>query len=176
MNPRVRAIFRKILPASLLAALMCSCGIFSPRPSQTPNGNGTTDPLNFSAIGGTQYPFPTLQYEDLFQGDDPIYLDQNSGPQPKTALISRLNQIGNAYPHIQVNWIVTNSIPNSSDDSVTVTVAKYDIILNISTNPSDTADSGHAIFTLVQNAGWHISYWHDYPWQGASFFSPNYSP
>ncbi|MGA3052467.1 MAG: hypothetical protein ABSE00_11205 [Chitinispirillaceae bacterium] len=175
MNPRVRAIFQKILPASLLAALMCSCGIFSPRQSQTPNGNGTTDPLNFSAIGGTQYPFPTLQYEDLFQGDDPIYNDENSRPSTKAALIARLNQIANAYPHIQVNWTVTDWIPNSSDDSVTVNVGKYDIILNTSTNPSDTAGSGTAIFILVQNAGWHISSWTDYPAQGVSFFSPNYN-
>jgi hypothetical protein len=174
MNRRGRAVFRKALPVVLLAALLCSCGIFSRRPSNEPNGNGTTDPLNFSElVAGTPYQFASLQYADLFQNNDSIYFDANSGYSTQEELTNRLSLITNTYPHIHVNWIVGNSIANSPD-SVTVTVAKYDIILNTSTNSSDTADSGHAIFTLVQNAGWHISYWHDYPWQGASFFSPNY--
>ncbi len=177
MKPRRGNNFRRVFPATLLALLVCGCDIFSPRPSQTPKLNTTTDPFDFSAIGGTQYPLATLQYQDLFQGDDPIYFDENSGPSTKAVLIPRLNQIVNAYQHIQVNWTGVTSIVNIPDSLVTVTVGKYDIILNTSTDPTMTAnDSGTATFTLVYSAGWRIGSWKDYPaGQGASFFSPNYS-
>ncbi len=178
MNPALRDMFRKVLPASLLVALVCSCGIFSPRPSQTPNGNSTADPLSFSTLEGTQYTFSSLQFEDLFQGDDPIYFDDNSGPSTKATLIQRLNYItqGKNYPYLKVEWTGLTWTP-LSPDSVTVNVAKYYVFLNNSGAQGSTADdSGNSIFTLVQNSGWHINSWKDFPaGQGASFFSPNYS-
>jgi hypothetical protein len=156
-----------------LAALLCACGIFSPRQSAEPHIGASSDKLSFSTIGGTQYPFSSLQFETLFQGEDPIYIDANSGPQTKTTLIQRLNVIA-ALPNISINWNGGTGVtwtPNN-DTMVTVNVAKYYIK---SGNSPLATDSGSSIFTLVQSSGWHISNWKDFPAAGASFFSPDYS-
>jgi len=176
MYQPLKATLSRLLPALLPVALLCSCGIFTPRQSQTPEGNSTSDPLNFSElVTGTSYQFASLQFENLFAGNDSQYFDYNSGLFTKTALIQRLNQIVTAYNHIQVHWTGITSISNSPD-SVTLTVAKYTIVLNTGNSSSSTAsDSGGPVnFYLVQNSGWHIIFWQENTPKAASasFFSP----
>ncbi len=175
MYARLKALLGAAVGAGVVAALLCSCDIFTPRASKPPVGNDTGDPLNFSElVANTSYQFATLQFSNLFEISDTTYFDNNSGYSPQSTLISRLDQI-TTNTDVQVNWTGILLIVNIPDSLVTVTVGKYQVILDPATNKA-ASDSGTATFTLINNAGWHISNWKDYPaGKSASFFSPNYT-
>ncbi|MBN1130543.1 MAG: hypothetical protein JXA71_16240 [Chitinispirillaceae bacterium] len=147
-----------------------SCGIFTPRDSETPDVSGRVDPLNFAAImGGTGEEFSKLRYEDLFN-DAVVYEDINSGLYAKTQLIQRLQQIRVQYPEIRVQWEPGDQ--SRRNDTIILSDLKYRVFQNgnVSGTPDD---SGSSIFTVVKDWEWYIIQWRDVPGkQEKSFFSP----
>lgn len=158
--------------AAVIAVVMASCGIFSPRDSETPEIPGRLDPLNFKAIlAGTGEQFTKLQYEDLLS-DTLLYEDMNSGPYSKDRLIQRLHYIQQQYLHIQVRWTAGGIWKNSSNDTIILSGLKYSVFLS-GDYYSTPDDSGSSNFTVVKGLEWHISQWYDMPaGSGKSFYSP----
>lgn len=158
----------------ILAAINFSCGVFSPRGSETPELNGKLDPLNFKKImTGTGEQFTKPQYEDYF-ADGEIYEDINSGPSSKDQLKSRLNYIQQQYPNIAVQWTANPGgiWKNNSSDTMVLSGLKYAIYFsgNLGNTPDD---SGSSNITLVKNLEWRIVFWKDMPaGNQKSFFSP----
>jgi len=158
----------------IAAAVLLSCGIFSPRESDPPPPvvPGRSDPLSFSAImSGTDYQFAKLQYEDLFS-EALVYYDINSGSFNRTLVIQQLQLIQRQDTAIVIQW-TTGTINHRPNDSIYLNGLKYKIFINgdITGVPED---SGSSDFVVVrENSDWHICLWRDYPaGQGRSFFSP----
>ena len=164
---------RAAIAAGILFAAV-SCGIFSPRDSETPTAVGRTDPLNFSAImGGTSQAFTRLRYEDLFLDNADVYYDFNSGTFSKTPLIQQLQQIQVQDTLIQVQWHTGDVWKSQGNDTMILSGLKYYIFPNGNTSGAP-ADSGSSNFTVVYNRDWFISQWTDIPARigSKSFFSP----
>ena len=158
-----------------LLLLMASCGIFSPRSSETPEISGRVDPFNFSAImAGMAINFTQLSlsaYENLFV-DAFVYDDFNSGPSSKAPLISKLQTIQTQYENIQVQWGGGQILTSADNDTIYLNSLKYYIFTDGNTNGTP-ADSGSSNFTVVNNQDWLICLWTDIPArQGKSFFAP----
>ena len=167
-----------------LLLLICSCGLFSSRPSEHPSNTTpqNSDPLNFLELtASTQYQFTKLQYEDLFQGPDPIYFDNNSGTSTASQLIQRLRQIVTADPNVEVTWSNTIITTTSSPDTIIIPQAKYYVTyhyVDTIRGGITVYDSGSSLFKIAHDASWHITYWKDVPapaMTGPSFFSPNFA-
>jgi hypothetical protein len=162
--------------AVLQLLLLASCGIFSPRSSETPEVPGRVDPFNFSAImAGTGHTFTQLSlsaYENLFVDHDSVYDDYNSGLYSKAQLISKLQTIQTQYENIQVQWGAGQIWTSADNDTVKLSGLKYYIFTDGNTNGAP-ADSGSSNFTVVNNQDWLICQWTDIPArQGKSFFAP----
>jgi hypothetical protein len=160
--------------AVLVLMIQISCGIFSPRPSETPETSGRTDPLNFAAIMyGTSSAFTKLRYEDLFLDNPDVYFDFNSGLFSKSRLIQKLQQIQILDTLIQVQWKTGEVWKNSGNDTMRLTGLKYYIFPDGNTSGTP-ADSGGSNFTVIYDGDWFISQWTDVPARttGSSFFAP----
>jgi hypothetical protein len=176
VNRMMKAGNSLFICCAILAAINFSCGIFSPRGSETPEPKptGILDPLNFKKImTGTGEQFTKPQYEDYF-ADGEIYEDINSGPSSKDQLKSRLNYIQQQYPKIAVQWTANPGgiWKNNSSDTMVLSGLKYVIYYSgIFGNAPD--DSGSSNFTLAKNLEWRIIFWKDMPASSQkSFFSP----
>jgi len=159
--------------AAVLLQLLVSCGIFSPRDSESPAIGGRTDPLNFAAImGNTGQTFTKLRYEDLFLDNDSVYNDFNSGRYYKTPLIQRLQQIQVQDTLIQVKWQAGKVWKSAGIDTMILSELKYYIFPDGNTSGAPS-DSGSSNFTVIYKQDWFISKWADVP-SGAdkSFFAP----
>jgi hypothetical protein len=162
-----------VLPLLLLA----SCGIFSPRSSETPENFGRVDPLNFSAImAGTGHNFTQLSlssYENLFV-DGLLYEDFNSGSSSKASLIPKLQSIETQYANIKVQWTTGQIWTSADNDTMKLSGLKYYIFTDSTSGVP--ADSGSSNFTIVNNQDWLICQWADVPNRlpttGKSFFAP----
>lgn len=159
--------------AILALALQSSCGIFSPRDSESPAIGGRTDPLNFAAImDGTSQTFTRLRYEDLFEDNILAYYDFNSGWYSKTQLMQRLQQIQVQDTLIQVQWKAGEVWTNAGNDTMILSGLRYYIFPDGNTS-GVAADSGSSNFTVINNRDWIISQWTDVPASaGKSFFAP----
>ncbi|MGA2506252.1 MAG: hypothetical protein ABSF80_02090 [Chitinispirillaceae bacterium] len=158
-----------------LLLLLFSCGIFSPRSSETPEVPGRVDPFNFAAImAGTGHTFTQLSlsaYENLFV-DAFVYDDFNSGPSSKASLISKLQTIQTQYENIQVQWGAGQIWTSADNDTMKLSGLKYYIFTDGNTSGAP-ADSGSSNFIVVNNQDWLICQWTDIPArQGKSFFAP----
>jgi hypothetical protein len=158
--------------AAILLLAMASCGIFSPRDSETPGDQLRVDPLNFAAIlDSSSQHFTNLRYEDLFLDGDSTYYDFNSYRFSKTDLIPKLQQIVTQDSLIEVKWFAGDIWPSAGNDTMILTGFKYYIFTN--GNSGTPADSGSSNFTLVYKRYWQISRWIDMPLRtGRSFFAP----
>ena len=156
----------------VLLQFLASCGIFSTRPSETPDVSGRTDPLNFAAImDGTSQTFSKLRYEELFLDNADVYYDFNSGTYSKAQLIQKLQQIQVQDTLIQVQW-KTGSWWKRANDTIALSGLKYYIFPDGNTS-GVPADSGSSNFTVIYDGDWRISQWTDVPAKiGKSFFSP----
>ena len=165
-----RFSWRTLAAAAVL--LLSSCGLFDPRPSESPEVSGNLDPLNFAAIlNGTGEQFTRLKYEDLFI-DDLSYEDLNSEKYPRNQVIQRLQQIQIQNPDILVQW--EGGIPwkNTNIDTIIVSSIRYSIYVN-GTHGSPPDYTGTSTFVIAKQLEWHICQWQDVP-DGSqkSFFSP----
>jgi hypothetical protein len=167
--------FRRIAGAALALLALVSCGIFSPRDSETPSPNSVAqaDPFHFQSIlDRSNQMFGQQEYEELFT-DDFSYVDINSGAWGKNDLIQRLRQIISSSDSVQVFWQSVGD-PRNSGNTIIVTGMKYFIYKH---NDSSPAAIGNSDFQIVRIAGgdnkWHISSWRDVPGTtGKSFFAP----
>ena len=164
----------KSLAFPVLLLLLSSCGIFSPRLSETPEVSGRVDPLNFSAImDGTGERLTKLRYEDLFR-DDVFYEDFNTVPYTKSQLIQRLQQIQIQDTMIQVKWKRGDFWKSAGNDTIKLSGLKYSIFPDGDTTIAP-ADSGSSNFIVVRDRDWLISQWIDVPARpastGKSFFA-----
>jgi hypothetical protein len=157
----------------LALGFQISCGIFSPRQSESPEVTGRVDPLNFSAImNGTGQTFNKLRYEDLFLENTSVYYDFNSGTYPKTQLIQRLQQIQVQDTLIQVQWKTGLIWKSAGNDTLILSGMTYYIFPDGNTIVAPS-DSGSSNFTVIYNGDWLISQWTDVPARiGKSFFAP----
>jgi hypothetical protein len=155
-----------------LALLQASCGIFSPRSSETPEVPARIDPLNFSAImDGTGHAFTKLLYDDLFM-EAFGYDDLHSGSHPKSVFVPYLQQIQTQYPNIQVQWKRGQIYRSADNDTMVLSGLEYYIFPDGNTS-GPPADSGSSNFTVVNDQDWLIYQWTDVPsGAGRSFFAP----
>jgi hypothetical protein len=176
VNRKVKTSDILFICCALSVITIFSCGVFSPRASETPEPTGKLDPLNFKKImTGTGEQFTKPLYEDYFADGD-IYEDINSGLSSKDRLIQWLHSIiaQQKYRNILVEW--TNKpdgiYKNSSNDTMVLSGLTYAIYFS-GTPGTVPDDSGSSNITLVKNLEWRIAFWKDMPvGNQKSFFSP----
>jgi hypothetical protein len=156
--------------ATIVMISFVQCGLFDPRPSETPIG-GVFDPLNFSGIlQNTNEQFKRMQFEELFVNNGFIYEDKNSGINPKSMVIQILRQIVNKYQNIKVEWVPGTVWQNAKLDTMILSDLHYRIFLNTAGTVPD--DSGGATFTVAKETYWQIVEWQDFPGKSTpSFFA-----
>jgi hypothetical protein len=170
---RQRGISGRWTAAAAALLFLTSCGIFTPRDSETPEPGVMIDPFNFASImENTNESFTSLRYEDLFLESDTVYHDVNYGWSSKTELIQRLHQILMQYPLIQVQWTGGTWWKNNANDTMILSGLRYYIFTDGNTAGAPY-DSGSSNFTVIYNMNWIVSSWTDVPsGAGKSFFDP----